>query len=282
VRRAIDVTELKPSPQAQECFGANPAELLGAVSRAIYQAHGQALDAHVSGGLRSNDTYGATLHVAQYEQLVDMTRDITGVSIRRPVDVSCRFELVVLDEQMVVLYPWRYAVDRATRREDARMRPPVSELRKTLLSLTANMISRQLTFEHAALSAEELDAQFAEEELVLAQLREFGQVVIIGFASSPDGLFDLGWGIAELVDQDRGTVKWSYWEQLPPPEAGSDAFSPAIRSPLAPRDGDRASRFDSAAADDDFGLSPRLPLAEPPISEPEAPPQPTGSSKPED
>jgi hypothetical protein len=51
---------------------------------------------------------------------------------------------------------------------------------------------------------------------------------------------------------------------------------------LAPRDSDRASRFDSAAADDDFGLSPRLPLAEPPISEPEAPQQPTGSSNPED
>lgn len=183
---------------------------------------------------------------------------------------------------MVVLYPWRYAVDRATRREDARMRPPVSELRKTLLSLTANTVPMQLTFEHVVLSAEELDAQFAEEELVLAQLREFGQVVIIGFASSPDGLSDLGWGIGELVDQERGTVKWSYWEQLPPPEAGSDAFSPTIRSPLVPRDGDRAGRFDSTAADDDFGLSPRLPLAEAPISEPEARHQPTGSSKPED
>jgi len=276
------VTELKPSLRAQECFGADAAELLRAISGAIYHAHGQALDAHISGGLRTNDTYGATLHVAQYEQMVDMTRDSPGVSVRRPVDVSCRFELVVLDEQMVVLYPWRYAVDRATRREDARMRPPVSELRRTLLSLTANTIPMQLTFEHAALSAEELDAQFAEEQLVLAQLREFGQVVIIGYASSPDGLFDLGWGIAELVDEDRGTVKWSYWEQLPPPEAGGDAGSPVLRSPLAPRDGDRASRFDSAAADDEYGLSPRLPLTEPPISEPEASQQPTGSSNTED
>jgi hypothetical protein len=276
------VTELKPSPRAQECFGANAAELLRAVSRAIHHAHGQALDAHISGGLRTNDAYGATLHVAQYEQMVDMTRDFTGFSIRRPVDVNCRFELVVRDEQMVVLYPWRYAVDRATRREDARMRPPVSELRKTLLALTADTIPMQLTFEHAALTAEELDAQFAEEELVLAQLRESGQVVIIGFASSPDGLFDLGWGIAELIDEDRGTVKWSYWEQLPPPDAGADVGSPMLRSPLAPRDGDRASRFDSAAADDDYGLSPRLPLAEPPISEPEPPQQPTGSTNLED
>jgi hypothetical protein len=276
------VTELKPSPRAQECFGPNAAELLRAVSRAIHHAHGQALDAHISGGLRTNDTYGATLHVAQYEQMVDMTRDLTGVSIRRPVDVNCRFELVVRDEQMVVLYPWRYAVDRATRREDARMRPPVSELRKTLLALTANTIPMQLTFEHAALSAEELDAQFAEEELILAQLRKFGQVVIIGYASSPDGLFDLGWGIAELVDEDRGTVKWSYWEQLPPPDAGGDVGSPILRSPLAPRDGDRAGRFDAAAADDDYGLSPRLPLAEPPISETEPAQQPTGSSNPED
>ena len=277
------MTELKLSMRAQECFGASAAELLRAISRAIHHAHGQALDAHISGGLRTNDTYGATLHVAQYEQLVDMTRGIPGVSIRRPVDVSCRFELLVLDEQTVVLYPWRYAVDRATPREDARMRPPVSELRKTLLALAANTIPVQLTFEHAALSAEELDAQFAEEQFVLAQLREFGQVVIIGYASSPDGLFDLGWGVAELVDEDRGTVKWSYWEQLPPPEAGGVAGSPVFRAPLALRDGDSARRFDSAAADDDdYGLSPRLPLAEPPTSEPEAPKQPTGSSNPED
>lgn len=276
------MTELKPSPEAQTYFGASAAELLRAVSRAIYHAHGQALDAHVSGGLRTNDTYGATLHIAQYDQLVEQARDIPGVSIHRPVDVSCRFELVVLDEQMVVLYPWRYAIDRATRREDARMRPPVSELRKTLLSLAANTIPMQLTFEHAALSAEELDAQFAEEDLVRAQLREFGQVVVIGYASSPDGLFDLGWGIAELVDEDRGTVKWSYWEQLPPPEAGGDAGSPVLRSPLAPRARTQASRFDSAAADDDYGLSPRLPLAEPPISETEAPQQPTARSNPKD
>lgn len=276
------MTEPKPSPQAVACFGANAADLLQAVSRAIHHAHGQALDAHVSGGLQSNDTYGATLHVAQYEQLVEAVRNIPGVSIRRAADVNCRFELVVLDDQRVVLYPWRYANDRTTAREKAKMRQPVSDLRKTLLALTPNTINGQLTLDDAELDIEEVDARFAEEALVLAQLAEFGQVVIIGFASNPTGLFDLGWGQAELIDPAKGTVKWTYWEQLPPPPAAGGADSATPRTPLAPLNGGRGDRFDNAPLDDDLGLTARSPLAEPPVSEPEAPQSPTGTSEPED
>jgi hypothetical protein len=272
------VSELKPSPQAEACFGAIAADLLQAMSRAIYQAHGLALDAHISGMLQSNDTYGATLHVAQYEQLVEMARDISSVSVGRPADVRCRFELVVLDEQRVVLYPWRYATDRTTPREKAKMRQPVSDLRKTLLALSGNTVNGQLTFDHAALDPDELEAQFAEEALVLAQLAEFGQVVIVGFASSPAGLFDLGWGQAELIDESKGTVKWTHWEQLPPAERGSGTGVTAPRSRLTPLGGDRAGRFDDAHLSDDLGLTPRPPLAGPPTSEPEAPQPPTGSA----
>jgi hypothetical protein len=276
------VSELKPSLRAEALFGPSAGDLLQAVGRAVYQAHGQALDAHISGGLHSNDTYGATLHVAQYEQLVDMTRGIPGVSIRRPTDVRCRFELVVLDEQKVVIYPWRYATDRTTPRENAHMRPPVSELRKTLLALTASTVGGQLTFEDAELDADELDARFEEEALVLAQLAEFGQVIIVGFASSPAGLFDLGWGQAELIDESKGSVKWTYWEQLPPPQAGGEAGLTAPRSPLAPVGGDRTGRFDDAPLTDDLGLVPRSPMTGPPTSEPEVPQPPSGSSDAED
>ena len=35
------------------------------------------------------------------------------------------------DNPPVVLYPWRYATDKAIPRERAKLRPPVSDLRKT-------------------------------------------------------------------------------------------------------------------------------------------------------
>ena len=143
------MSEPKPSAWAQARFGDVAGDLAQAVSRAIYQAHDLALAAHISGGLQSNDAYGATLHVAQYEQLAAECEGIPGGSIRKPKDVRCRFDLVVREQPPVVLYPWRYAKDKAILRERARLRPPVSDLRKTLLALNENTISGQLTLDDA-------------------------------------------------------------------------------------------------------------------------------------
>ena len=84
------------------------------------------------------------------------------------------------------LYPWRYATDKATPRERARFRTPVSDLRKTLLSLNEDTINDQLTLEQGARDPEELEAELAEEQAMLEQLRTLGQVVIVGFASNPE------------------------------------------------------------------------------------------------
>lgn len=93
-RRTGDVTEPKASAWAQSRFGDVAADLARAAAQAIHQAHAMALAAHVSGGLDSNDTYGATLHVAQYVQLAAEATGISSVSICKPKDVRCRFELV--------------------------------------------------------------------------------------------------------------------------------------------------------------------------------------------
>ena len=274
--------EPKPSAWAQRRFGAAAGDLASAVSLAICQAHDLAMAAHVSGGLQSNDTYGATMHVAMYEQLAAEAQGIPGVLIRRPKDVKGRFELVVLESPPVVLYPWRYATDKAIPRERAKFRPPVSDLRKTLLSLNENTIGAQLTLDQAELDPEQLEAELAEEQAVLEQLARLGQLVTIGFASNPaGGIFDLGWGDAELVDENTGRVTWHYWEQLPPP--GDQAAGGEPRRPVSPGAGDgggQSVRFDDAAPEDELVLRPRPPIMEPPISEPERPQEETGSDEP--
>ena len=66
----------KPSAWAAATLGAAAADLTDAVTHAIYHAHELATAAHVSSTLRSNDAYGATLYVAQHEQLVEHARGI--------------------------------------------------------------------------------------------------------------------------------------------------------------------------------------------------------------
>jgi hypothetical protein len=274
------VSEPKPPAWAQARFGHAAGDLARAISRAIYQAHEMALAAHVCGGLASNDTYGATLHVAQYEQLAAEAAGIPGVSIRKPKDIRGRFDLVVWESPPVVLYPWRYATDKALPRERARLRRPVSDLRKTLLSLNENTISGQLTLDQGARDSEELEAELAEMQTLLEQLAELGQVVTVGFASNPGGIFDLGWGEVELLDEQTGRVHWRYWEPLPPPGSQTIGGEPQRAVSPAAGDGyDRSGRFDHAAPEDDLGLKLRPHTPEPPISEPERPQEETGSDE---
>ncbi len=274
--------EAKPTAWARERFGDAAEDLARAATRAIHHAHGRALAAHFSGGLTSNDTYGVTLHVAQYEELVAECGDLPGVSIRKPRDVLGRFDLVVRDEPPVVLYPWRYATDQSVPRDRAKLRPPVSDLRKSLLSLSASTLPGQLTLDQAAIDPEELEAQLAEEQVLLDQLARLGQVVTVAYASNPGaGIFELGWGDVELVNEKTGEVQWRYWEQLPQP--GDQAATGSPRKPVAPAGGDgsaRTGRFDDAPLENDLGLRPRSPIAEPPISEPERLQDETGSNEP--
>jgi hypothetical protein len=276
------VIEPKPSAWARERFGDEAGDLALAVARAMYQAHDRAMAAHISSELDTNDAYGVTMHVAQYAELATECQGLSGVSILKPKGVRSRFDLVVRDDPPVVLYPWRYATDTAVDRDRAKLRPPISELRKLLLVLNASTVPGQLTLDQAELDPEELEAQLAEEQALLEQLRSFGQVVTVGYASNPGGgIFALGWGDVELVNEETGEVIWRYWEELPP---RGQAAAAAPRQPFAPvqgTGGNRGGRFDDAPLQDDLGLTYRAPLAEPPISEPERDQEETGSDKPE-
>jgi hypothetical protein len=265
----------KPSRWARASFGATAADLTEAVTLAIHQAHALAMAAHISSTLRPNDAYGATLHVAQYEQLVEHARDIAGISVRRPADVSCRFDLVVNDDPPVVLYPLRYATDPTRDRERARLPQPVSDLRKTLLTLNTRNVERQLTLDQALAEPELLDAQLAEEEAMLEELARLGKVATVGFGSNPAaGIFVFGWGEIDLVNAKTGEIAWLHWEDLP----GTDELGGSIVPPIMPTGGTgRTGRFDDVPLADDLGLALRPPLSNPPGDDPQEPRPGTGT-----
>jgi hypothetical protein len=257
-------------------FGGAAPDIRDAVVSAIPAAHRDAVTAQVGGRTPKKDPYGHTMKNRQHECLVEAAREIPGVQLFRPRGAS--FELVRLPETGVILFPWRYATDGRTPREKARMR--TSGLRHDLLSGTASGMPGQLTIEHAELGDEELEARLAGDDAVVAQLREIARIVIIGYASDPSSIFELGWGDAELLDTS-GTVSWSKWESLPvlkPATITADEVKGDLRvdrgtswrvassTPGRSAPDDRP-RFDRVPVDDDLGLRPRAPLAGEPQQE---------------
>ncbi|MEV0287950.1 hypothetical protein AB0H36_27870 [Kribbella sp. NPDC050820] len=267
------MSELQLSRWSVERFGAAAADLTRAVPAAIQRAHELALDAHVASEVSTNDVYGSALWVNQHEQLVEYTREIPGIDARRPAGMHSRFSLVVVNDTKVVLYMWRFATDHKTSYRTAKMRPPISDLRRSLLTLTPHVYddgAGQLPFDGVEIDAEAAEAARAEEEAVLRELEALGRVVTVGFASNPAGLIELGWGDCELLD-DHGYVRWTHWETLPRAGRfgeGEDGNGQWV--PRRPGGGPAPARFDAdATLDDDFGLRARSPLDVPPISEPE-------------
>jgi hypothetical protein len=260
----MNVAPIEPSSWAKQRFGSAAEALVHVVPAAVQHAQARADAAHVASGLTSNDAYGPTMRVALHEAMVKFTADIPGVTARKPIGARSRFPYVVVEETAVALMPWRYAADGSVRRVDARFTVPVSELRKTMLSLSAHPGHTQPTFQDTALEIAELEAMFADEVELLDQLRSMGTVVTVGLASNPvNGVVSLGWGDAELTEPATGKVTWHYWEELRVVPA-----TPLRLRAVATRPGPDAtfSRFDDAP-EDDLLLAPQPPLAASPTSE---------------
>lgn len=262
------------SKWADQRFGDAAEALRDAVVAALAEAHGDAVAAQAASGTRKRDPYGHTMKNRQHECVVTRVREgeVPGAEVFRPR--GALFDMVRIPATNAVLFPWRYATDAKSDREDARMR--TSGFRRDLLAASTDRRG-QLDLQHANLDDDELEAQLAEEEALAVQLRTFARVVTIGYASNPTGLFDLGWGDAELVGED-GTVDWAHWEPLTELLAARSAgdrrqpdAAPVLRlvaddtepQPATPR----APRFDTAPFDADFGLQPRNPLAGEPEQE---------------
>lgn len=245
----FSVTETKPSAWVRERFGDATEEFLHAIPLAMRRAHQQSVAAHIASELRTNDAYGNTLKVAQYEQLIACTAHIPGVVTRKPTEVTSRYDLVVFDETAVVLYPWRFAVDGRTRREDAKLPTPLSELRRSLLTLAPRNPEFQLSFDQI----DEDPQDFADEQDLIDQISEFGRVVTIGYASNPSAMFSLGIGEVVLADEASGAVEWPHWEPLNTTlEALEQRPALTLAAPLTVG----GNRFDDSPLDD-LLLAPR-------------------------
>lgn len=257
-----------PSDWSTDALGAVAAELREAVLVAIPRAHEFAVAAQAASGTRRRDTYGHTLKNRQYECLVEEGL-LDGVEVFQPRGAS--FELLRVTATKTVLFPWRYATSTRVARADARMR--TSTFRLDLLS--SGEVPAQLTLDHAGLDDEDLEAQLAQDATIMDELHRFASVVTIGYASSPAGLFDLGWGELKLLD-DSGAVRWDNWEPLPW-RSGERGALVGAHAPAAPRPlrvvatvehTPTQDRFDqSAPLADDLGLKPREPAVQEPLSE---------------
>ncbi|MFI6427782.1 hypothetical protein [Promicromonospora sp. NPDC050880] len=97
----------------------------------------------------------------------------------------------------VVLFPWRYAKDRAA---EASTRPfAVSDSRVSLFTQRHPDPQGRLPieFDHPELSAEE-HALLNEESKTLAETLEQHRVVVVPYASNPSALHSIEWGEATL------------------------------------------------------------------------------------
>jgi hypothetical protein len=253
-----------PSAWAVERFEHAAGQLQEAVVAAIVEAHQDAVAAQAASGTPRRDPYGHTMKNRQHECLVARIRDgdVPGAEVFHPRGAA--FDLVRIPATNTVLFPWRYATDGQQAREDVRMR--TSGFRRDLLAAVGDGRG-QLRLEHADVQDEELEARLAEEEQLATELRRYARVVTVGYASSPAGILDLGWGDAELVGED-GTVDWRHWEPLttrlnvaPAGDHPQSATPLGLRPLTAPeRVRLRTPRFDDAPLIDDFDLQVRGPL----------------------
>lgn len=260
-----------PTFDAAERLGAVADELLYAVTSTARQAHELAVGSHEAQRYPDRDTYAAAIRVNLHKMLVDKIKDIPGVVARKPENTRARFDLPFVQETNVVLHWWRYASDGHTRREDARI--AVSALREHLMTAAPTAVDDQLTLEHAELSDEEIERQFEEEAHFNLEMAKSGRTVTLGIASSPDGLFDFGWGDADLADPATGRVIWTSWQSLKEIVVPPSSYPKPLVPIPAP-----AARFDDGAQDTPFDLSWRPPSTEVASSELETQPQRTGSA----
>ena len=272
------MTEPEASPWEKERFGAVAAELRAGVARAIQHAHQLAVRSQLSSELDTHDAYGHVIYPWQFELLAALAQDIPGLTARKPAgSKGSRFDLLVVGN--VVIYPWRYAKDRRTHRQDARMKP-ISGIRRSVLSLGQQSVDRQLSIESIEVPEDELSAAYEEEVSVLQQLADRARTVVVGYASNPEnGVLALGWGDLELVD-DAGAIRWLHWEDLPLTDDLEPARPTAVPELSVPGDS-RAGRFDNAPLDDDLGLIVRSPLSPAPTHEHIPPAATSGTEGPE-
>lgn len=266
------MASFEPSQWTQQRFGVLAPDLATLVSGALITAHQDAVAAHVAGNMKANDTYGNTMLVRMNEELVAIAGGTPGLVSRKPEGVRSRFELLIVADTAVAVYPWRFGDTPHVRHEDAELRRPVSNLRSAAFSLSGGGGTVQPSFEDVEAPIADLEAQWSEDAEIRAELIKLGSVVAVGISSGPEGIFELGWGDVELLDRETGEIRWLYWESLPTTVSAEAAEPRPVLRDAAPQ----RPKFDEIPFDDTLELAARRDDA--PVSEPPAPQQDTGTT----
>jgi hypothetical protein len=265
-------TEL--SDYAIERFGDVAAIVQNAVIETVHDAQAAAIRVHIEHGLPERDPYGTSLRGHLNRGLLRRLRDVPGITSRKPVGHRARYDLPIIEETGVALYWWRVPGDGQTRLLDAKLQR-VSHLQEHLMTFAPTAVESQMTLEHAMMTDEELEQHFTEDEDFSMQMSQVeGRTVTLWVSASPDGLFDFGWGDAELVNAETGQLAWPRHQSLK--NVAAVPIAPTLKVVDQDKDVDR---FDADAEQDNgFGLSMRAPK-EPVSSEeqPNADEQNTGS-----
>ncbi|WP_328410767.1 hypothetical protein [Nocardia sp. NBC_00403] len=258
-----------PSEWENERFGELALPLRGAVWRALEAAHRRALAGHMGFGLETNDVYGQ-MWLIQNEEMARAIETVAEVRRIRPK--RARYELTMVGENNIILYPWKFSGDAYSPLSSAKMK--LSKTREHLLALTPQ-ISDQLSIDHAELSEEELEAEFQDVESFLEDAAKDGRMVIVAYASNPHaGVLRAYWGDATRAD-DSGHLYWSHMEEIPQiSETAGTSVRPA--GPVAAPNTATAARFDQVPMGE-IALAPRNPLTAPDGGAPPTPRPETGS-----
>ncbi|NLU84718.1 hypothetical protein [Rhodococcus sp. HNM0569] len=245
------------SDYAIERFGDLAAVIQNSVIETVHEAQEAALRVHAEHGLPERDPYGTSFRGHLNRRLLAKLRNVPGIRARKPVGHHTRYELPVIEETGVVLYWWRVPGDGRIPLVEARIRD-VSRLQAHLMTFAPTAVEPQMTLEHATMSDEELDQLFTEDEQFSMQMAQVeGRTVTLWVSASPDGLYDFGWGDAELINAETGQLSWPRQESL-------KTVSPVVPTlKLVGHDDEPIDRFDSNTdQDNEFGLSLRAPQEE--------------------
>lgn len=220
---------------------------------ALAEAHAEATAAQEHQGSKANDTYGHTLKVRSHELLNHRLKEVPGIVLRLPSGVRSRFKYPVIEQTLTVIVPLRFSNDPRVRHENVG-RIGLSDLRRALLT-GPKPPEEPTLFE--ALASEDYLQQYENDMEDYEQLVSAGRTIVIGYGSTPNGIFEAGIAEVAIDDEERGTISWRRWRRLPVyTDLGAVPAAPAL-SPVD--DPVRApERFDvGAPADDDLGLRTR-------------------------
>lgn len=172
------------------------------ISAIIRDCHDKMANAQAEADMKHTGVYGQI-----WRKCLDEFVAVLG-RLRSAEVVRCRgYSLVAFNG--VVLFPWRFARERAT---DIGSRAfAVSNTRVSLFTQEPTSAQRRLDieFSHPELNEEERELLDAESKALEEALSNHPRVIVVPYASSPSALHSIDWGEATLGANGCLTFAWT-------------------------------------------------------------------------